>query len=349
MIDVHRNAATRLQCARAMSSSPYVTVVMPVHNAECYLEEAAESILTQTFSALELLLIENGSTDSSATICERLAERDPRVRVLRLPQRGFTAALNAGLAATEAKYVARMDADDVSHRTRVALQVDYLDAHAECVAVGAAVEVIDEDLAPIAHRAYFETHDEIMTALINGHSSTLAHPVVMMRRDALVAAGGYDAAHWPSEDLALWFKLSELGKLANLPETLLKYRRHRATVGVMYHQQQMAMTERLVGQARARRDLPSLPPRLLAPGIGNEGRYHFECARLALFTGTRRAALRHAWACVAHEPRWPQAYGALFAVALPRTTLWLTLRVYGRVRAVLTAAKTVASDRLRSA
>lgn len=331
------------------SSSPNVSVVMPVHNAERYLEEAAESILGQAFPAFELLLVENGSTDSSGAICERLAARDPRVRVITLSQRGFTAALNAGLAATQAKYVARMDADDVSHPTRLALQVDYLDAHPECVAVGAAIEVIDEDRVQIAHRTYFETHDEIMTALLNGHSSTLAHPVVMMRRDALTTAGGYDAEHWPSEDLALWFRLAELGKLANLPATLLKYRRHRATVGVEHHQQQLVMTERLVGHARARRDLPPLPPRMLAPGISTEARYHFECARFALFSGTRRAALRHAWACVAQEPRWPQAYGALFAVALPKPALWLTLRVYGRVRAGMKVARTAASDRLRSA
>ncbi len=279
-----------------------------------------ESIVRQTLSSLELIIVDDGSTDASVAIAESFACDDDRVRVLRRPHEGVSATLNAGIAAARGEYVARMDADDVSYPHRLQKQLAYLDAHPTCVAAGAGIEVIDEAGLHLGGRTSVETHEEIFAALLRGRWP-IAHPTVVMRRDVLQAVGGYDARRHPSEDLDLWFRLAERGQLANLGETLLQHRRHRTTVGVREREKMQEMALVICNEARRKQGLPSLRGAPIVIGANADAQYHFECARTALLDGPRLIAVRHAAGTIAAEPARLFGYAAMLACALPTPLL----------------------------
>ena len=122
---------------------PRVSVALPVHNCERYVAEAIESILAQTFTDFEFLIVDDGSTDGTLPILNRFAARDSRIRVISRPNTGIVGALNEMLGLARADLVARMDADDVALPVRFERQVRYLDEHPECVMVGSRVTIID--------------------------------------------------------------------------------------------------------------------------------------------------------------------------------------------------------------
>jgi glycosyltransferase involved in cell wall biosynthesis len=311
--------------------APRVSVLLPVWNGEAFLEQAMESVLQQTFSSFELILIDDGSTDRTAAIAEEFAFRDTRVRVLRRRHEGFSATLNAGIAAARGEYVARMDADDISVPDRLQKQVAYLDVHPACVAVGAWIEVVNEAGRHVGLKTLVTTHDEISAALLRG-VSPMAHPTVVARRDTLRAVGGYDARCYPSEDLDLWFRLGESGELANLGEALLKHRRHKAAIGVREREKMKAMAVAICNDARIKRGLrPRRGTHILA-GIDADALYHFECARTALIAGSRPTALHHAVATIAAEPDRLYGYVTLFACAAPKPLLRFLLNLRARSR-----------------
>jgi GT2 family glycosyltransferase len=311
---------------------PRVSVVLPVWNGARFLATAIESVLAQTFESLELIIVDDGSDDATREIAMDFARRDTRVTVLLLDShRGIARALNTGIAVARGHYVARMDADDVAVPTRLETQLAYLDAHPECVAVGSAVEVIDEDGNQIGTASFPERHADIAHALLAGRGASLAHPAVVMRKDAIHAAGGYHGESFPSEDLDLWLRLSEVGALANVGQTLLRYRRHRNAVSVRERGRQATTTERIIAAARRRKGLPPLARRERAAVSSSEAAtYHLDCARIALVAGKRLAALRHVRAGIVSAPLWPTAYAVLVACALPTRTL---LMLYARLRA----------------
>ena len=281
-----------------------------------------ESILRQTLSSFELIVIDDGSTDRTAAIAEKLASGDRRVRVLRRPHEGLSATLNAGIAAVRGEYVARMDADDISAPDRLRKQVAYLDAHPACVAVGAWIDVVDEAGRQIGLKTFVTTHDEISAALLCG-VSPMAHPTIVARCEALRTAGGYDARRYPSEDLDLWFRLGESGELANLGEALLQHRRHKAALGVREREKMKAMALAICNEARTKRGLRPWRGTPILAGRNAEAQYHFECARTALIAGPRLTAVRHAAATIAAEPDRLYGYVTLFSCAVPRPLLRL--------------------------
>jgi hypothetical protein len=309
---------------RALLQAPRVSVLLPVWNGETFLEQAMESILRQTLSSFELIVIDDGSTDRSATIAEEFASTDKRVRVLRGPHEGLSATLNAGIAAVRGEYVARMDADDISAPGRLQKQVAYLDAHPACTVVGTWIEVVDEAGRLIGLKTFETTHDKISAALLCG-ISPIAHPTAVLRREALRVAGGYDARRHPSEDLDLWFRLGESGELANLGEALLQHRRHKAAMGVREHEKMKAMTLTICNEARTKRGLPPRRGTPILAGRNADAQYHFECARTALIAGPRLTAVRHAAATIAAEPERLYGYVTLLACAVPKPLLRFAL------------------------
>jgi len=278
------------------------------------------SMCRQTFSSFELIVIDDGSTDKTAAIAEAFARDDGRVRVLRRPHEGLSATLNAGIAAARADFVARMDADDISVPDRLRKQVAYLAARPACVAVGAWIEVVDEAERHIGLKAFVTTHDEISAALLRG-ISPMAHPTIVARRDALRAVGGYDGRRHPSEDLDLWFRLSEHGELANLGEVLLQHRRHKAAMGVRDREKMKAMALAICNEARTKQGLRPWRGTPILAGANADAQYHFECARTALIAGSRLTAIRHAAATIAAEPDRLYGYVTLMACAVPKPLL----------------------------
>jgi hypothetical protein len=290
-----------------------------------------ESILRQTLSSLELIVIDDGSTDRTAAIAEKFASGDSRVRVLRRPHEGLSATLNAGIAAVRGEYVARMDADDISAPDRLQKQVAYLDSRPACVAVGTWIEVVDEAARHIGLKTFVTTHDEISAALLRC-VSPMAHPTVVARRDVLRGAGGYDARRYPSEDLDLWFRLAESGELANLSETLLQHRRHKVAIGVCEREKMKAMALTICNEARTKRGLQPQRGTPILAGRNADARYHFECARTALIAGPRLTAVRHAAATIAAEPDRLYGYVTLLACAVPKPLLRFLVELRARSR-----------------
>src|SRR5436305_9543595 len=128
-----------------MDDRPQVSVLMPVYNAIRYIGVAVDSVLSQTFSDFEFIIVDDGSTDGSAEILREYAGRDPRIRLISRPNTGLGFALNEALAVARAPFIARMDADDECLPERFEKQIQYLRNHPECVLLGSRVLWIDSD------------------------------------------------------------------------------------------------------------------------------------------------------------------------------------------------------------
>lgn len=214
---------------------------MPVYNAERFVAEAIRSVLDQTFSDFEFIIVDDGSRDGSRGIVERFAEADGRIVVASQANGGVVAALNRALAMASAPLLARMDADDVSLPERFRLQVEALQADPGLAAVGGHVRVVDaggqtlfESLAPIGQRA-------VASALAT--HSPLSHPAVMMRRAPVDLVGAYRARYEAAEDYDLWLRLLDAGfRVDNLNRVLLHYRQHPGGVSTAQRTRQALAT-----------------------------------------------------------------------------------------------------------
>jgi glycosyltransferase involved in cell wall biosynthesis len=199
---------------------PRVTVLMPVYNGGATLTAAVHSVLDQTYEDLELLVIDDGSTDATPEIVRGF--RDGRIRVERDPENlGLPRSLNKGLAMARGEYIARMDADDISLPRRLERQVAFMDEHPEIGASGTWARTIGHGAGRIWRRPIGQ--DDATATLLFG--TPFIHPSVILRRDAFVERGlTYDPAlEYAAEDWDLWMRASEHMRLANLPEVLVLY------------------------------------------------------------------------------------------------------------------------------
>jgi len=203
---------------------PKISVLMPVYNAESYVKESINSILVQTFIDFELIIVNDGSTDSSLSILEEFAQQDSRMKIISRPNSGIVGALNDGLKLCTGKYIARMDADDLCRTDRFELQVARMEAEPELVALGSCAAVIDPEGDMLGNAQLPLEHDRIDAQHLKGISS-IFHPAVIIRRDVICQLSGYRQPAWPAEDLDLWLRLAEKGKIANLPDKLFIWRR----------------------------------------------------------------------------------------------------------------------------
>lgn len=284
-----------------MTSAPRVSVVMPMYQAERYVAEAVESILAQTFADFELLVFDDGSRDRSREIVHELAAADPRIRLFEESHAGYVTWLNRGLELARGELVARMDADDVALPERFERQVRFLDAHPEVVALGTHALCVDSDGDAIEPTAKPLDHEEIdRRHLAPGcGGSMITHPTVMLRRRAALEAGGYRPEAVLVDDLELFLRLAERGRLANLPDVLLHYRIHPESVGVLRRAEQIQAVARVVREACRRRGvavpegLENALPR--APGPEGTRRWIVEAAREHGFTRTARKHALSAW------------------------------------------------------
>lgn len=211
---------------------PLISVLLPVYNGEKYLDAAIASIVRQTFGDFELLVLDDGSTDGSGAIADRWAAIEPRIRVIHRENRGLVVTLNELVNAAAGKYFARMDADDVALSDRLARQIQYLELQADVVCVGGSQLLIDEADRPIATIHALLDDSSIQSQALRGHG-TICHPSAMMRAAAVKKLLGYRAEYFPAEDLDLWLRLGEIGRLANLPETIIQYRIHSQSISAL--------------------------------------------------------------------------------------------------------------------
>jgi len=208
-----------------MSRTPLVSVVLPARNCGRRLREAVDSVLGQTFPDLELILVDDHSTDGSVAA---LGMRDARLRIVANPGAGLVDALNAGAARARGDYLARMDGDDLCLPHRLERQLQLLQRHPEVGVAGTRVEVIADGPVGEGWRRYAEwvnalvEPEEIERAIFI--ESPLPHPTVMMRRGVWQLLGGYRDRGWP-EDYDLWLRAYRAGvRLGKVPEPLLRWR-----------------------------------------------------------------------------------------------------------------------------
>ncbi|WP_339136388.1 MAG: glycosyltransferase [Candidatus Electrothrix sp. GW3-4] len=203
-----------------------VTLLLPVYNGERYLRETLQSLLSQTYTDFELLIVDDGSTDSSADIIRRFA--DPRIRLLKNPERlKLSGALNRGMKEAKGRYIARMDADDIALPRRLQQQFAYMEAHPEVGMCGTAIEIFGKDHP--RRDVYPATSDAIRAYGL--FDCPFCHPSVMMRKGMFFQYDlWYDGEYYPTEDYELWARAIELFPTVNLDEVLLRYRIHESSM-----------------------------------------------------------------------------------------------------------------------
>jgi glycosyltransferase involved in cell wall biosynthesis len=247
---------------------PAISVAMSVYNGERFLPLAIESVLAQTFSDFELLILDDGSRDGSAQIIRHYAATDARIRPILRENRGLIASLNELLVEAQAPLVARMDADDICRPERFARQVEFLRQNADYGVVGTWSEDIGEHGEALVRSGADHplTHEDMIVAIENGEQ-LICHPAVMFRREVVLAVGGYHAAFRHCEDLDLWLRLSSVTRMGNIPERLLRYRRYPDQVSARHSTEQqigsviarLAWEERRDGKPDPTENLARLP------------------------------------------------------------------------------------------
>lgn len=204
---------------------------MPVYNAERFLQESIGSILNQSYRNFELIIINDGSTDSSLSIIKSFAKQDKRIRYITQENRGCAKALNRAIGMSAGMYIARMDADDISHRNRLEEQINYLLKNSECDLVATTIQQIDENGNKINDwPADIEsiTPEDIFNRMTV--ENCIAHPSIMIKAD-LLKFYGYHEDQVPSEDYDLWLRiLSDGRQIHKINRKLLFYRVHLASV-----------------------------------------------------------------------------------------------------------------------
>ena len=294
-----------------MSDTPAVSVVMSVRNVARYVRLAVESVLAQTFSDFEFLIIDDGSKDETGRILKEYARTDTRIRILKGPERGLSMALNLGFEHAKAPLLMRMDGDDICLPTRFERQVAYMREHPECVLAGCRCELIDPEGRPIHEKPDTPLDHEQIEHLLLRMRWPIVHPAVAMRADAVAKTGGYLEKYLTVEDHDLFLKLGEIGKLANVDEVLLKYRQHfKSTVYTTAHSQSKNLVE-IITAACARRGI-AVPAEVELRPVENvtEATHRRNWAWRALAAGNIETARHHAWGALRASPFSPESWRA---------------------------------------
>jgi len=223
---------------------PALSVLLPVRNALPWLDASLASLRRQTFADFEIVAIDDGSTDGSGERLDHLARGERRLRVFHTEARGLPEALNLGLSKARGTWIARHDADDLSHRRRFDLQRSLLESDQGTAVVGSRLRMFPMTSTGVGMRRWARWHNTLLTheamaceVLID---SPIAHGTAMLRRAWLERVGGWHERGWP-EDLDLWIRLFRAGaRFAKRPETLYSWRQHRSNAtrrDPRYHRQ----------------------------------------------------------------------------------------------------------------
>jgi glycosyltransferase involved in cell wall biosynthesis len=209
---------------------PTVSVVMSVFNGEKYLPMAITSILDQTISDFEFLIIDDSSTDASLEIIQSFAQADHRIRVIKNDGHyGIPKSLNKGIALAQGEFIARMDADDISVPERFEKQIDFLHNNIDVAMIGSNIAFIDDDNVVISQSQYPCYPGQVRWRLL--FSCSVVHPTVMFRKSLFNNDSFYyEETFTAAQDYELWSRISEDFRIANLPDVLLYLRKHENSV-----------------------------------------------------------------------------------------------------------------------
>ncbi len=235
----------------ALGDTPLVSIVMPTYNAIDTIEEALRSLLCQTYPNLEILVVDDGSHDRSMDAAEGL--HDARVKILRREHQGLVATLRSGCDRANGGCIARLDADDVAHHERIAVQVEYLQHHPDVGLLGSYAKIESSDGREWLFRP--PTAEPALRHYLLW-DNPFVHSSVMFRHVAYDQAGGYPEG--PNEDYRLWIRIARSWKLAVLPQVLVTHRIHAASY-TRVMSRAAALHGRLVGEWEAAKLLRAWP------------------------------------------------------------------------------------------
>jgi len=211
-----------------MPKNPKISVIMSVYNSEKYLREAIESVLNQTFTDFEFIIVNDGSTDNSPKIIK--SHNDERIRIINNEKNiGLTKSLNKALKQGKGEYIARQDADDVSLPNRFEMQVKYLESHPEVVLLGTSFYLIDE--TGEITKKYVVLAKPTIKDLIK--ENQFSHGSVMVKKEIVDKLGGYNELFRYSQDYELWLRIAECYEVRNLRQILYKLRSHNENIRFM--------------------------------------------------------------------------------------------------------------------
>lgn len=214
-------------------NKPLVSVIMPVYNTAEFVTDAIESILSQTYRNFELIVIDDGSTDNTPEILRDYKSRYPKTICLITLKRniGDSQTTNIGFRVAKGEFIARMDADDVSHPERIVKQVAYMLKHPKVIMLGTQAEIINENGEKIGEKIFPTKHTNIYKDYAIYHP--MLHPSCLLRRALLPKKEFlYESGHRPNDDYYTFFKFLNYGEFANLPEKLLYYRIHSKNISL---------------------------------------------------------------------------------------------------------------------
>ena len=204
-----------------MNANPLITVLMPAYNADKYIADAISSVLNQTFTDFELLIINDGSTDNTEKIAASFS--DHRIRLINQDHEGLAVALNKGIHLSKASYIARFDADDLCFPQRLKTQYEFMIANPGYAIIGSDADYMDKNGNHVfTHSSSAHSYEEIL--LTYKSKCPFIHSGVLFKKDIIKNAGGYNELAALFEDHLLWSKIIAHHKVCNLPQVLLTVR-----------------------------------------------------------------------------------------------------------------------------
>lgn len=198
---------------------------MPVYNAEKYLVEALLSVLNQTYANIELIAVNDGSTDDSLEILNSFAQKDNRLKIINQKNTGIVGALNNAIRHASGEYLARIDGDDSCFLNRIEKQLPLIEADPTIVLVASSFEVMDEDSEFIYREIMLDNDRDIKRAMFL--KNPIAHGSVLLRKSAVADLGGYSSECGPTEDYELWTRLAKVGRFTATEDILYRWRQNR--------------------------------------------------------------------------------------------------------------------------
>lgn len=222
-------------------ASPAISVLMPVWNGAEYLREAIDSILNQTFSNFEFIVIDDGSTDSTPSILD--SYKDPRLKVFRQEHAGIVSTLNFGVTQAQGDWIARQDADDVSHPRRLELQWLSVQERPDVTLCHTNFQILDGHIVRRAPARF--PRSKALVALRLCFQCPIVHSTVMFRKSAFYKAGGYKPEERHAEDYSLWARMIEDGGFVGIPRSLVSLRIHSESVSRQNQEIQFRLTKQI--------------------------------------------------------------------------------------------------------
>jgi glycosyltransferase involved in cell wall biosynthesis len=255
--DAAVSTARRMESLRAAATTPLVSVLLATRDGARYLEEALASLESQTYPAIEVIAVDDGSTDASSEILTRFAARHPRTRVLRTEGTGLAAALHRAAGEATGLLFARHDDDDRSHPERIEREVRFLHVHPETGVLGTAGTIIDAAGGRVG--PYPVPTGPRAVAAAARRATPFVHGSVMIRREAYEASGGYRRAFRAAQDVDLWLRMPRDAGFANLDAALYEWRAHAEGVFARGRDHQLfyAATARAFFEERRARSVDS--------------------------------------------------------------------------------------------